>query len=48
MGHGRQGFLRIQNRGGSLVIVCGHVRRQSMVGGEYHGLGIIADYILCA
>ena len=35
-------------RGGSLVIVCGHVRRQSGVGGECQGVGIIADSILRA
>lgn len=32
-------------RRGSLVIVCGHVRRQSRVGGECQGVGIIADSI---
>lgn len=54
MGHGWPGFLRIQNwrgrrvPGGSLVIVCGHVRRQSRMGGECQGVGIIADSILRA
>lgn len=28
-----------------MVIVCGHVRRQSRVGGECQGVGIIADSI---
>lgn len=34
--------------GSSLVIVCGHVRRQSWVGWECQGVGIIADSILRA